>query len=69
MTYDQYWNGDANLPRYYRKADKIRQERINAEAWLHGLYIYEALCDVAPVMVAFPKKGAKPKPYPSNQSR
>lgn len=38
-------------------------ERINAEAHLMGLYVYEALCDVSPILHAFAKKGAKPKPF------
>lgn len=28
-----------------------------------GMYIYEALCDVAPVLNAFAKKGTKPLAY------
>ena len=47
----------------YREADKRRMERINAEAHLMGLYVYEALCDVSPVLHAFAKKGTKPKPF------
>lgn len=47
----------------YREADKRRMERINAEAHLMGLYFYEALCDVSPVLHAFAKKGAKPRPF------
>jgi hypothetical protein len=27
------------------------------------MYIYEALCDVAPVLHAFAKRGTKPAPY------
>lgn len=38
-------------------------ERINAEAHLLGLYFYEALCDVTPVLHAFAKKGTKPRPF------
>ena len=29
------------------------------------MYIYEALCDVSPILHAFAKKGAKPTPYAS----
>lgn len=47
----------------YREADKRRIERKNAEAHLVGMYIYEALCDVAPVLNAFAKKGTKPIAY------
>lgn len=47
----------------FREADRRRMERINAEAHLMGLYVYEALCDVSPVLHAFAKKGTKPKPF------
>ena len=63
MTYDQYWNDDPTLVKHYRKADEIKKERRNEELWLQGMYIYEALCDVSPVLHAFAKKGTKPQPY------
>lgn len=65
MTGAQYWDGDPLLPKYYRKAEKLRLERQNENAWLQGMYIYDALSRLTPVLQAFPKKGAKPKPYPS----
>ena len=52
------------LAKYYRQAEEIRNEIKNQELWLQGVYIYEALCDVSPIMTAIPKKGAKPLPYP-----
>ena len=64
MTYKQYWEEDCTLPRYYRQAFEIKQERLNQQAWLQGMYTYEALCDVSPVLNAFAKKGAKPHPFP-----
>ena len=63
MTPEQYWDGDCTLTKYYRKADEIKKERRNEELWLQGMYIYEALCDVSPVLHAFAKKGTKPQPY------
>jgi hypothetical protein len=63
MTPEQYWDGDPTLAKYYRKSDELRRERRNQELWLQGMYIYEALCDVAPVLNAFAKKGTKPNPY------
>lgn len=63
MTPEQYWDGDSLLAKYYRKADELRRKRRNEELWLQGMYIYEALCDVSPVLNAFAKKGTKPKPY------
>ena len=63
MTYEQYWDGDPMLAKYYRKADELRRQRKNQELWLQGMYIYEALCDVSPIYQAFAKKGTKPRPY------
>ena len=64
MTDEQFWDGDPHLAKYYRQADEMRVERKNQELWLQGLYIYEALCDVAPILQAMAKKGTKARPYP-----
>jgi hypothetical protein len=74
MTPEQYWDGDCTLVKYYRKAEELRNEKRNQELWLQGMYVYEAICDVAPVLQAFGKKGAKPtpysaKPYPLNDKQ
>ena len=66
MTPEQYWDGDPMLTKYYRKAEELRNKRRNTELWLQGVYIYEALCDVSPVLHAFAKKGSKPVPYPDH---
>ena len=63
MTPEQYWDSDCTLVKYYRKAEKIKNEKRNQELWLQGMYIYEAICDVAPILHAFAKKGTKPTPY------
>ena len=65
MTYEQYWDGDCTLVKYYRKAEELRNEKRNQELWLQGMYVYEAICDVSPILHAFAKKGAKPHPYPT----
>lgn len=31
--------------------------------WKQGMYIYEALCDVSPILHTFSKNGTKPLPY------
>ena len=64
MTYEQFWEGDPYLAKYYRQADELRVERRNQEMWLQGLYVYEAMCDVAPILHAMAKKGTKARPYP-----
>ena len=43
MSSAEYWEGDCSLTQYYRKAYKIKQEEINNNAWLQGLYIYDAV--------------------------
>ena len=74
MTPEQYWDGDCTLPKYFRKAEELRNDKRNEELWLQGMYIYEAICDVAPILHAFAKKGTKPtpyaaKPYPLNEKQ
>ena len=63
MSPEQYWDSDSTLVKYYRKAEQLKNEKRNQELWLQGMYIYEALCDVAPILHAFAKKGTKPTPY------
>ena len=43
MSSAEYWEGDCSLTRYYRKAYKIKQEENNNNAWLQGLYVYDAI--------------------------
>ena len=43
MSYAEYWTGDPTLVQYYRKAYKVRQDEINNNAWLQGMYIYDAV--------------------------
>lgn len=49
----------------FREAYRIRQEEQNRMAWLQGMYIYEALCDVSPILHAFAKSGTRARPYPA----
>ena len=63
MTPEQYWDGDSTLAKYYRKAHELQRKRRNEDLWLQGMYIYEALCDVSPILQAFAKRGTKPHPY------
>ena len=43
MSYAEYWEGDPKLAQYFRKAYLIKQEEYNNNAWLQGLYIYDAI--------------------------
>ena len=64
MTATEYWHGDPWLIRQYYEAEKLRQKRLDAQAWLQGAYIYDALARIAPLLQAFPAKGAKVQEYP-----
>lgn len=73
MTYDQYWYGDVRMAGAFIKADEIRQERTNTEMWLQGMYIYDAISRLAPILNGF-AKDPKPlkypdKPYPTKKSQ
>jgi len=65
MTTDEYFNQDCTLVKCYREAQRIKREERNQELWLQGMYIYEAIGDMSPVLRAFSKKGTKPLPYPT----
>lgn len=67
MTYEQFWQEDVTMTKMYLKAYKVKLDRqIEMDQWniwKQGMYIYEALCDVSPVLHAFSKSGTKPLPY------
>lgn len=67
MTYDQFWYEDPTIAKAYLEAYKIKERReadkMKWITWEQGLYVYEAICDVAPILRAF-SKSTKPLPYP-----
>ena len=63
MTEEQYWDMDCCLVKFYREAEEIRRERVNQEMWLQGMYFYDALSRISPVLHAFARKGTKAQPY------
>lgn len=63
MSAEEYWHGDVMYPRAFREANRLKRNQSNFDAWLQGMYVYEAMCAVAPVMNAFAKKGTRVKPY------
>lgn len=64
MTWEQFWEQDSALVKDYREAKRLRIDEENYVAWLHGLYIYEALCNASPLFRAFSKSGTTARPYP-----
>lgn len=71
MSAAEYWEGDSLLPKYYREAFKMRQERENEVAWLHGLYVYDAI--MSALTHLDPKKSSHKdyasKPYSPNSEK
>lgn len=67
MTYAEFWGEDPTIAKTYLEAFKIKQKNeIKSkewEIWKHGVYVYEALVDVAPILHAF-SKAKKPLPFP-----
>lgn len=64
MTYDEFWYASPYRAKFYREAKKIQIQQKDEELWMQGVYIYDALCRVSPILHAFSKSGTKPLPYP-----
>jgi hypothetical protein len=64
MSYDDFWQGDVDMVKAYRKANELRDRRHNQDMWLQGRYFYDALCAASPLYRFTMKKGMiKPEPY------
>ena len=61
MTYEQYWDAPPHLAVAYRKAYKLKRQLDNEQAWLQGLYMYDAFAVV--LANAFSKRGSKKHEY------
>lgn len=62
MTYEQYWYDDPKILNTFIKAEEYRRTRKNQELWLQGLYVYQAIGTLVPVLNPF-SKDHKAKPY------
>ncbi len=67
MTYREFWEEDPTMARQYLNAFKMKRKKEiknkEWEIWKQGMYVYEALIDVSPILHAF-SKAKKPLPYP-----
>lgn len=61
MSYEQYWEQSPYLTVVYRKAYRIKRETENEQAWLQGLYVFDAFAVV--LANVFSKRGAKKQKY------
>jgi hypothetical protein len=63
MTADEFWNQDPWLLGAYVKAHQLKMEQQNQMLWLQGLYVYQGIMAVSPILHAFAKRGTRPRPY------
>lgn len=61
MSYEQYWEQSPYLVVAYRKAYRLRRETENEQAWLQGLYVFDAFAVV--MANVFDKRGSKRQEY------
>ena len=61
MGYDEFWDGKPDRAVAYREAYRLRREAENEQAWLQGLYVYDAF--VVCLSNAFSKRGSNKQQY------
>ena len=61
MSYADFWDGPCEMAVAYRKAYRLKRETENEQAWLQGLYVYDAFAVC--LANAFRKKGARAEQY------
>lgn len=61
MTWEQYWEQSPFLAVVFRKAYKMKRETENEQAWLQGLYFYDAIAVC--LSNVFAKRGTKKQSY------
>jgi len=68
MTAEQYWDGESELKKFYRKAYQIRLENERKAAdrdnWYMGIYVRLALASVPLLVNGFVPHGAEVQDYP-----
>ena len=62
MSWEQFWHGDCEAAKHFRKAAKLRERQRDYELWLQGLYVREAV--LASIGNAYLEKGKEPFTYP-----
>lgn len=62
MTYEQFWDGEAELPKYFREAHELRLREQNRMMYYQGAYVYSAVLALVPVLRPL-SKAKEPAPY------
>lgn len=60
MSFEQYWDGPADMVKYFRESFELKMRRQNRLLHLQGAYIYDILTRVAPAYRTFSKTPALP---------
>ena len=55
MSYEDFWDGDCEKAKYYRKKWELDNKKINYYLWLLGGYVYEVVADLVPLLNPFCK--------------
>lgn len=61
MTSEEYWYDTPRLAKAYREAQILKTELMNQEAWLHGMYVYNAVATA--LNNSFGGKGSRKQKY------
>ena len=61
MSWEQYWDESSFLAVAYREAYRLKRKVENEQAWLQGLYFYDAISVC--LANAFAKRGSKQREY------
>lgn len=56
MSYDEYWNGSAELARFYVEAENCRLSKQNQQMWIQGLYFTNAIAACLDKKAQYPKE-------------
>ena len=62
MSFQEFWEDSVDKLIYYHKAEQFRIRKKNEELWLMGLYVYNAVGNLAPIL-NMGVKDHKAKPY------
>ena len=62
MSYNEFYPEDHELVIAYRKAYEKKRRQDNEDMWRQGLYVYQAIARVAPLLIPF-NKNPKAEPY------
>ena len=56
MTFEEYWEKEPNLVKYYREAHKYKSKMKNEQLWIEGMYFASAIACNFDKKVKYPEK-------------